>query len=288
MEMEVFCPINSRTARAGKEGFTLLELLVVIAVTAALAGLLFPALAGARSKAQSIHCVNNHRQLALVTMLYVSDHNDALPFNFGAADTRKTVSNGTFQNWANNVLSWELDADNTNTLWLESGGIGPYLNGNMSPFLCPADFVLDDLQRRAGWTRRVRSVSMNAMVGNAGEFSAAGFNTNNPHYRQFFRLSQIPNPSQIFLYIDEHPDSIDDGYFLNRAYSGEWHDLPASYHDGAATLSFTDGHVESHEWQHPSTRPAARPDAAGLPFAYPVDARDDFKWLIHHTSVKTY
>ncbi len=39
-------------------------------------------------------------------------------------------------------------------------------------------------------------------------------NTNNPGYRQFLHLGDVPEPSRIFALIEEHPDSINDGYFL--------------------------------------------------------------------------
>ena len=57
---------------------------------------------------------------------------------------------------------------------------------------------------------------MNASVGDAGEISQYGVNTNNPDYVQFFRLTSMPAPARIFVFLDEHPDSISDGYFVNR------------------------------------------------------------------------
>ena len=57
---------------------------------------------------------------------------------------------------------------------------------------------------------------MNAMVGNAGEYLQAGANVNNPDYVQFLKLGQIPQPARIFVLTEEHPDSVNDGYFLNQ------------------------------------------------------------------------
>jgi prepilin-type processing-associated H-X9-DG protein len=126
---------------------------------------------------------------------------------------------------------------------------------------------------------------MNAMVGDAGEFTLSGANVNNPSYKQFFKSSDVPQPSKIFVFIEEHPDSVNDGYFLNKEYGGRWNDLPGSYHNGGANLTFIDGHAEQRLWRFPSTKPAARPDAARLPFRVPSGQEGDFEWLMDHTSV---
>jgi prepilin-type processing-associated H-X9-DG protein len=152
-------------------------------------------------------------------------------------------------------------------------------------FVCPSDFVLSPVQRQAGWRRRVRSYSLNAMVGNAGTNVVAGGNILNPGYRQFLRLSDVPKPTTIFAFIDEHPDSITDGYFLHPGEELEWEHLPASYHDGAANLSFLDGHAETHRWQVASTRRPPKPDSGPLPFDIPPGERADHDWLRYRTSV---
>lgn len=266
--------------------FTLFELLVVIAILGILASLLLPALSRVQTRGQGLTCMNQLRQLSLGMQLYATDFGGRLPYNLGSADTRKAVRYGKLMNWANNVLSWELDPDNTNTTWLIEGGLGPYVGRNATVFRCPADHALSELQRSAGWTSRARSYSLNAMVGNAGEFSYEGFNVNNPRYTQFFSEAAIPQPSRIFTFIEEHPDSINDGYFLNRLWQREWFDLPGSWHGGAVNLTFADGHAESHRWLSDTTTPAGRAFAVPLPLPLPDErAEADFDWLMWRTSV---
>ncbi|HVM50547.1 MAG TPA: H-X9-DG-CTERM domain-containing protein [Candidatus Acidoferrum sp.] len=271
--------------------FTLIELLVTVAIIAILASLLLPALAGARARSTALSCLNNERQLMMACLLYVGDSNDSMPYNLGADEIKATVAQGEFWNWTSPVMSWELDSDNTNTVLVTQGGIGPYTSSSAKLYRCPSDHALSDIQVQAGWTARVRSISMNAMVGNAGQFTATGQNVNNPDYRQFFKAGQILQPSQIFVLIEEHPDSINDAYFLDKPDSLRWYDLPASYHNGAVNLSFADGHVETHRWLLASTKPPAQPDAANLPFpAAPgqlaPSERADFDWLMARTTVE--
>ena len=194
------------------------------------------------------------------------------------------LARGQRINWADSVLNWELDSDNTNLVLNSDAALGPFISRNPRVFRCPVDEVVSSLQKRAGWSERSRSISMNAMVGDAGEFSHGGTNVNNPSYRQFIKLGEIPAPSDIFVFIEEHPDSINDGYFLNRALSATWTDLPASYHNGAANLAFADGHLEMHRWTLASTKPPAKPDSAGLPLALKENDRTDFYWLVRRTS----
>ncbi len=281
--------------KARRPGFTLIELLVVIAIIAILAALLLPALSKARGRAEGIYCLNNTRQLTLAWQIYADNFNGLLPYNLGMVGS----SFRTNLNWANNVMTWDLSPDNTNTATLTDASLGAYVNHATSIYRCPSDHALSSVQRAAGWDSRIRSYSMNAMVGNAGAFSTNGVNVNNPTYTQFFNITQIPRPSDIFVFLDEHPDSIDDGYFLDKDAAvtygnynhggAEWLDLPASYHNNSTAFSFADGSASLHHWLKSSTIRPPVPNGANLPIqipAKPADEQADFDWVLGHMSIE--
>jgi len=266
--------------------FTLIELLVVIAIIGILAALLFPAFTKTKSRAEGAVCVSNTRQLAMAWQMYADENNGRLPYNLGGDASKRGVGPRTNANWVNNIMTWEVsDSDNTNIATITEASLGPLVRGP-NVYRCPGDRVLSDDQRSAGWIGRIRSYSMNAMVGDAGDLSISGTNLNNPDYVQFFSISSIPNPDHIFVFLDEHPDSINDGYFVAKAYSGQWYDLPASYHNGGAAFAYVDGHAELHHWQHAITRQPSHPEAIQWPVVVNAGARDDFKWVVDRMSVE--
>jgi len=268
---------------ARSRGFTLIELLVVIAIIAILAGMLLPAFAKAKAKAQATMCMNNTRQLMMAWHLYSGDFDDRLVNNFGVTETQAEISAKTFRNWVNDVMDWTVNEANTNTLYLKNGILGQYSSGIVNLYKCPADKYTSKPQKAAGWAARVRSLSMNAHMGafnpNLNDTTwAKGIQQFNGSYRQMLKQSDILQPSMTYVTLDEHPDSINDGYFLlTLPASGTWGDLPASYHNGAGGFSFADGHSEIHKWLYPSTKIPVKVSTLGS-IAWPTAQRADFDW----------
>ena len=254
--------------RTSRFAFTLIELLVVIAIIAILAALLLPALAKAKAKAEAVTCSKNIQQLTLAWILYAEDYGDRLVNNHGVQETQARR-----HTWANNVQDWRSSDDNTNLAYLTGSELGPYTGRSARIYKCPSDRV------PAPNGPHIRSMSMNSLVGDPGELT----NRFNPLYVQFYKTAEVRNPSGIFVFLDEHADNLNDGFFMNRLEDIAWGNLPGSYHNGAANLSFVDGHLESHRWVVPGTIRRI----LGKKFdTFPAAPAADFEWLKARTSVK--
>jgi prepilin-type N-terminal cleavage/methylation domain-containing protein/prepilin-type processing-associated H-X9-DG protein len=225
------------------QAFTLVELLIVIAIIAILAGMLLPALTRAKREALTTSCRNNQRQLNLCLQLYATDHNDALPLNNYVYDVADKTPIFRTNSWAPGLAPYDLTTSN-----LQAGLFYTYLR-TTSTFLCPSDNSrvrkYDDTPL-PGAPRRTRSYNLSQSV----SCDAA------PTYRKLTLIFK-PSPANLFTFIDTHEDAILDSVFgtplPDSGYGDRWFDIPGSRHGQAANLGFADGHVERWKWKHPKT-----------------------------------
>jgi prepilin-type N-terminal cleavage/methylation domain-containing protein/prepilin-type processing-associated H-X9-DG protein len=289
----VECARRSKTGvplrNSNSQAFTLIELLVVIAIIAILAAMLLPALAKAKTKAQGISCMSNTRQLMQAVHMYTVDNREFYPMNVhgGVAQSGAQIGTaGNYYPWIMGWLSWDLSPHNTNSLYLTSdlyAVLARYSGGSQKLYKCPADNLVAPAQAARGWKERVRSVSMNGAVGKGNKLATDGLLNCE---RIFEKTTDVirPLPANLWVFVDEHPDSINDGAFFNAQLTYEWIDLPSNLHNNACGFAFADGHAEIHKWR--SSVPKYKVTFQDL-VRQPVASTDpDFLWTIERTSYR--
>jgi prepilin-type N-terminal cleavage/methylation domain-containing protein/prepilin-type processing-associated H-X9-DG protein len=195
------------TARAVCSGvaFTLIELLIVIAIIAILAALLFPALAKGKSRAQSVVCLSNLKQWGLATLLYVAENNDFLPPDGKSAPLDKDTNAGWYIQ-----LPQQLGLPRYHDMrWRKDPAVDP----GRSVWICPAN------KRRSNGVNLFH-YCLNEHVNGTGASNAP------------IRHSSIRKPGQVVWLFDNG----------KLAAVAQQNNVHTNLHNQGAQFTFLDGH----------------------------------------------
>jgi prepilin-type N-terminal cleavage/methylation domain-containing protein len=221
------CPVEKNRSHA----FTLVELLVVIAVIAILAALLFPAIGAARAKARRTACLNNLRQINLGIRMYVDDSHDATP----------AFQAGTVNNTITSDLPWIAYKSYIKNY------VG--LNGAASAldklFACPADVYYYNISPGApGYVPQPRHEQA------FSDYSSYSFNAANLLTNATIpilgiggqKLSAIKEPAKTVL-VGEASAWIPYSWHQPKRPLPAGHE-PPMFNDAKNVMSFVDGHLD--------------------------------------------
>ena len=265
--------------------FTLVELLVAIAVIAILAALLLPALAGAKMQAARIQCVSNDKQLILAWTIYSTDNNENLVSNGG--DTATTSTHAHL--WVQGGNHGSADTL-TNKLYLTGANFALFARSLPTErvYKCPADLSTWPLwTSKLTYVTELRSYAMNCYLGTAGAGVIAPISMNSA-YKVYTKSSQFgaDSPVNRFVFMDVNPASICTPAFGVDMSLQTWIHYPSDLHRKGGVLAFADGHVEHHLWEDARTMLHLADGAAYIPHGISSSANPDLSWIAERTTSK--
>lgn len=276
---------SSHSARPGDScqvnaAFTLIELLIVIAIIALLAAMLLPVLATAKAQALRIQCLNNQKQLVVAWVLYSADNREALALNGGDPSTTSTQAH-----------LWVFGGNHgtpetlTNFQYLVGGNYALFSSVLRAKdvYKCPADRSLWPVGGRL--TVELRSYSMNSYLGTPSLNLLSPLQLNTTYYTVYRKSSDLTAPANRFVFADVNPASIcTPGFGVDMNLQSFIH-LPSSFHRNRGVVSFADSHVESHKWLDPRTTIGLPTGSSGfITHGTPAVGSPDLLWIAERTT----
>ena len=285
--------------------FTLIELLVVIAIIAILAGILLPVLAQARKRATAIECLSNEHQLSLAWLMYANDNQDNLVPNRGINGATGVIYTGdprieaqlqpggpnanwcpgNMQNTSDTTPGIKYPGGSIYSWWIMTGLLYSYIN-NVNVFHCPADLTTVPRGATVFPAQALRTYSMNDFVQpmDAPGYASTPWNGGpTTGYHIYTRLPNMsnPGPSKTFVFVEECPYSIDDGFFaVDPRETTSWVNSPAVLHGRSSNFAYADGHSEARRWSDGSMINERPSTPTGNTDGWPADPNSgDLAWL---------
>jgi prepilin-type processing-associated H-X9-DG protein len=183
------------------------------------------------------------------------------------------------------------------------GPLWPYTL-NAAVYKCPAD--RSTVALNSPWNGnpigvrvpRVRSYSMSQVFAR-GEWLDGYLGFTSSQWRIYAKTPEIAVPAKTFLFMEEHPGSINDASFASMCSSNQPTDLPtsarlvdmpANWHDGGCSISFADNHVETHKWRSSYLKNLYNDDTSFPPLNINIGTLDplgylDARWIAERTTV---
>ena len=231
---------------AGRRGFTLVELLVVIGIIALLMSILLPSLNRARENAKQVQCLSNLRQVSLAIVMYTQNNKDLMP-GAGEGPPQKKWD------W----IYWDARTGNLPFTNLNECALAPYLSqgGRMNPeyFRCPSDRAEEHISVYGGRYPYYFSYTMNCYLADNSRAYATGLSISDPNRQKNFKSAYIKRPSRKVLLIDENERTANDGLWVPGQDSTGFIDQLSDRHEvrkdvykkeGRGNMAFADGHGE--------------------------------------------